>query len=95
MYVVSPMHSLAHDDDDVLTSSSQRGSQPQSTQTSFIARIKERVYYYLYGPKPAFLAPLSWILTLQVFAIRVIWYLSVSQLLLTLTSTGAYLTLGS
>ncbi|KAI0296838.1 hypothetical protein BC826DRAFT_186472 [Russula brevipes] len=58
-------------------STQNRGSQPQSsTQTSFIARIKDRVYYYLYRPKPAFLVPLSWILTLQVFAISVIWHIS-------------------
>lgn len=42
----------------------------------FIARVRERVYRYLYGPRPAFLAPLSWILTFQVYAISTIWYIS-------------------
>jgi hypothetical protein len=46
----------------------------------FIARIRERMNRYLYGPnRPAFLAPLSWILTFQLFAISTIWYISVSQ----------------
>jgi len=45
----------------------------------FIARVRERAYRFLYGPRPAFFAPLSWILTLQVFAISAIWYISVSQ----------------
>jgi hypothetical protein len=48
----------------------------------FIARVRERMYRYLYGPRPAFLAPLSWILTFQVFAISSIWFISVSQVLL-------------
>jgi hypothetical protein len=48
----------------------------------FIARVRERVYRYIYGPRPAFLAPLSWILTFQVFAISSIWYIYVSQALL-------------
>ena len=47
----------------------------------FIARVRERIYRYLYGPRPAFqvLAPLSRILTIQVFVISTIWYLWVSQ----------------
>ena len=45
----------------------------------FIARVRERMHRYLYGPRPAFLAPLSWVLTFQVFAISTIWYMSVSQ----------------
>jgi hypothetical protein len=47
----------------------------------FIARVRERIYRYLYGPRPAIqvLAPLSWILTIQVFVISTIWYLWVSQ----------------
>jgi hypothetical protein len=56
---------------------------PQSDEhiALFIARVRERTYRYLYGPKPAFqvLAPLSWILTLQIFAISTIWYIWVSQ----------------
>jgi len=44
----------------------------------FVARVRERAYRYLYGPRPAFLGPLSWILTFQVFAISTIWYISVS-----------------
>jgi len=43
----------------------------------FIARIRERMNRYLYGPnRPAFLAPLNWILTIQLFAISTIWYIS-------------------
>ena len=45
----------------------------------FIARVRERMRRYIHGPKPAFLVPLSWILTLQVFAISIIWYISVSS----------------
>ena len=47
----------------------------------FIARVRERIYRYLYGPSQAFqfLAPLSWILTIQVFVISTIWYFWVSQ----------------
>ncbi len=45
----------------------------------FIARVRERVYRYLRGPKPAYLHPLSWVLTFQIFTISIIWYLSASQ----------------
>ena len=45
----------------------------------FIARVRERTYRYLYGPRPAFMAPLSWILTFQIFVISTIWFFSVSQ----------------
>ncbi len=48
----------------------------------FVARVRNRVGRYLYGPKPAFLAPLSWILTLQIFVIRAVWYIWVNQILL-------------
>lgn len=53
--------------------------QPDEHIALFIARVRERVYRLLYGPKPAFLAPLGWILTFQIFAISTIWYLSVSH----------------
>jgi hypothetical protein len=45
----------------------------------FIARVRERTHRYLYGPRPSFIAPLSWILTIQVFWISTIWFISVSQ----------------
>jgi hypothetical protein len=45
----------------------------------FIARVRERIYRYLYGPRPAFLAPVGWVLTFQVSAISTMWYISVSQ----------------
>lgn len=45
----------------------------------FIARVRERIHRYLYGPRPAFLAPLGWILTFQVFVISTIWSISVSR----------------
>jgi len=44
------------------------------------------MYLYLYGPRPGFLAPLSWVLTFQVFAISAIWYIWVSQVPLILGS---------
>jgi hypothetical protein len=47
----------------------------------FIARVRHRMDRYLNGPKPAFLAPLSWILTLQIFAISAVWYIWVNQIL--------------
>jgi hypothetical protein len=58
----------------------------------FIARVRERTYRYLYGPRPAFLAPLSWILTFQVFVISTIWYLWVSQVPLPQAWLMAHLT---
>ncbi len=48
----------------------------------FIARVRNRVDRYLYGPKPAFLTRLSWILTLQMFVISAVWYIWVNQILL-------------
>jgi hypothetical protein len=52
---------------------------PDAHIALFIARVRERTSRILYGPRPAFLAPLGWILTLQVFAISTIWYISVRQ----------------
>ncbi|KAF8464749.1 hypothetical protein DFH94DRAFT_848831 [Russula ochroleuca] len=55
------------------------GSRPQNPNEHaalFIARVRERIHRYIHGPKPAFLVPLSWILTLQIFAISTIWYFS-------------------
>ncbi len=46
----------------------------------FIARrVRERVYRYLRGPKPAYLRPLSWILSFQIFTITIIRYLLASH----------------
>ncbi|KAN0107587.1 hypothetical protein V8E52_010002 [Russula decolorans] len=50
----------------------------------FIARVRERTHRYLYGPRPAFIAPLSWILTIQVFWISTIWFISTIPLRISL-----------
>ncbi|KAI0277746.1 hypothetical protein BGY98DRAFT_1097197 [Russula aff. rugulosa BPL654] len=50
----------------------------------FIARVRERIYRYLYGPRPAFLAPVGWVLTFQVSAISAMWYISMIPLRISL-----------
>jgi hypothetical protein len=45
-----------------------------------LLQVKERIYRYLHGSNHGLLTPLSWILTLQVFMIGVIWYMAVSRL---------------
>ncbi|KAI0255211.1 hypothetical protein BJV78DRAFT_1178347 [Lactifluus subvellereus] len=59
---------------DERTAQADNGFRSPSAPFEALSRLKERIYHYLYGPKPAFLTPLSWILTLQLFTISVIWY---------------------
>ncbi|KAF8462332.1 hypothetical protein DFH94DRAFT_678856 [Russula ochroleuca] len=55
-------------------------TQPNKHTASFIARVREHIHRYIHGPKPAFLVPLSWVLTLQIFAISTIWYFSLPSI---------------
>jgi hypothetical protein len=40
--------------------------------------VKERIHHTLSASNLAFIGPLSWILTLQIFAISAIWWIAVS-----------------
>ncbi|KAH8992224.1 hypothetical protein EDB92DRAFT_593693 [Lactarius akahatsu] len=51
------------------------GSRPQTTPTRFV-RVRQHIYDIIYDPKPALLQLLSWVLTVQIFSISAIWYLT-------------------
>ncbi|KAI9436182.1 hypothetical protein H4582DRAFT_2058864 [Lactarius indigo] len=51
------------------------GSRPQTTPTRFV-RLRQRIYDIIYDPKPTILQLISWFLTVQIFSISVIWYLT-------------------
>lgn len=56
----------------------------------FIARVRERVHRYLYGPgRPAFLAPLGVFLTFTMFAIHMTWTILVSRVPLPLVDDAS------
>lgn len=51
----------------------------QTTPPQFVQRIHDTLYDIKPDIKPAILQSISWILTLQVFLISVIWYITVSH----------------
>ncbi|KAH9018154.1 hypothetical protein EDB85DRAFT_2154711 [Lactarius pseudohatsudake] len=51
------------------------GSRPQTTPARFV-RMRQRTYDIIYDLKPTFLQLLSWVLTVQIFSISAIWYLT-------------------
>jgi len=51
------------------------GSRAQTTPTQFV-QAKQRIHDTIYDTKPVLLQIISWILTLLVFGISAIWYLS-------------------
>jgi len=50
--------------------------QSQSTIVSSVFQVRERIHNALSGSNAIFLGPLSWVLTLQIFAISLIWWIS-------------------
>ncbi|KAH9059263.1 hypothetical protein EDB87DRAFT_798480 [Lactarius vividus] len=50
-------------------------SRPQTTSARFV-RVRQRMYEIIYDPKPTLLQLLSWVLTVQIFSISAIWYLT-------------------
>lgn len=65
------------------STSADNGTRPQTTPTHFV-RARQHIHDIIYEPKPALLQLLSWVLTLQIFAISTIWYITTLPIRITL-----------
>ncbi|KAI9451996.1 hypothetical protein BJY52DRAFT_958961 [Lactarius psammicola] len=55
------------------------GSRPQTTPTktpTLSGRVKQHIHDIIYDPKPTILQLFSWILTVQIFLISAIWFIT-------------------